>query len=303
MTHPSPHPFVALLGSLAAQGFARVALIAAVALSLAAPLVAFEREAAADPGDRDEATRTRRTKKRVVRKKRTKKTRRTKVRRKRTATKVRTTRTKVRRKKTRRTTVVRSRPSHSHTTVHHYHDSGNGSGGTARRTTARSSSSSVDPYIGVGLGVVGAERATTSEDASTGVSVQLGMRGRNLGVELGLLGVVDDSPDSAGTDGSQQLKVGGVSADARLMLPVGPVEPYALAGVGVYDLDYQDGRDEMKPAVNLGLGADVKVSDGIRLGGRYTHHGFWLDANDPGAIDADPLESAWSTMGTLSVSF
>ena len=60
------------------------------------------------------------------------------------------------------------------------------------------------------------------------------------------------------------------------------------------------GDEELTPAVDLGFGADLRLSRAFALGGRYMYHGFWLDQAHTAAGETN---STWSAMGTATVYF
>ncbi len=226
---------------------------------------------------------------------------------------------KGRRRVVRKRRVVRRRPSrtyrrtryyghyrpHRSTVVHHHHYDDRGDvvvRGEREEPTVRSRKRDrTSVYFGLGLGVVGLDNQLSNQTGS-GLGLSLGSRSGNLSLELGFLAA---SQEVEGRDDRgnlvQDLAFGGVSADARIFLPLNKtIEPYGTVGLGYYALDSTEGGENFAPALNLGAGIDVRLTREFAIGGRYTYHGFWFDdvATSMGNVD-----STWAGLFTGTVYF
>jgi hypothetical protein len=205
----------------------------------------------------------------------------------------------VRRTTTRRTRVHRG-PSYTYgpgPSAVYYYDQGRPA--PAPRTSVASSARSQDegPYFGLGVGALSVNAG--SGDAGAGLSLSLGVRSENFGLELGLLG--GSQPTTARGELSQELSLGGISGDLRVFLPTGGrFEPYLQAGLGYYSVGVGPEDQSASTAVNLGLGADLRLARSFALGGRYLYHGFWFDQVP---TQDQQTDASWSLMGTATIYF
>lgn len=154
------------------------------------------------------------------------------------------------------------------------------------------------PFLGMGLGVVDIDNDFGSE-GGTGVNLSLGVREGNLAIELGLLAAAQ--PIERRGELVQDLTIGGVSADAKLYLPLSrTLEPYGLVGLGYYAVGTDEDESDFNTSLNLGGGLDLRLTRGMAIGGRFTHHSFIFDepTNGFGATG-----DTWSALGTLTVYF
>lgn len=159
-------------------------------------------------------------------------------------------------------------------------------------------------FFDFGAGTAG---AVVSDAAPTSFGLQLGMGVRYDNVAFGVsaLGLLVDSPEGAVDAGApnQGLILGGLAADARLYLPLGPLEPYGLVGLGYYNIDDDPQTSAFRPTVDLGGGVDLRFNRSLAVGGRWTYHGYWIGANAPRADGTLQPDGAWSALGTVTVSF
>jgi len=289
---------VASLTSSTTRTVGRALLVGAVATLFAMPVVLAEASEASaqvkvigggDAGARPAPSKKRSTK-RATTKKRSSKKRATKGR-------TRTTRRVVRS----RTRVV-SGPTHV-ARVYAYNDGPSRQAGQTRtRTVTRDNALSSSAYLDFGLGVAGADTGASG----TGIAAGLGMRKGNLGLGVSALGLFADSPDQVNSKGNQGLTLGGLAVDGRLYLPLSSaIEPYAMVGLGYYSIG--NAEDQFRPTLDLGVGADFKVSRQLAVGGRYVYNGYVFDvpssSNGAPNVAGDSAGDAWSAMGTVTLRF
>ncbi len=156
------------------------------------------------------------------------------------------------------------------------------------------------PFMGMSLGLVGIDNDIGAE-GGTGVGFMVGARDDNFALELEFLAA--SQPVERRGDFVEDLQLGGVAANARIYLPVkGEIEPYGLAGVGLYSVGLADELEEptFNTAVNLGAGVDFRLLRGLAIGGRFVHHGFYF--GQP-ASDLGQTDDSWQAMGTMTVYF
>lgn len=186
----------------------------------------------------------------------------------------RTTRTHVRtRHNTRRTTSVRST-----THIHHTSTSDTRDHYNAPASPRSPSSSPLDGYLTLGLGMGGFDANQISDSALPGneFNLGLGVRGELLGFELGFhAGGYTFDPNVSGTD----IAVMGLSGDLKLQPSLGIFEPYVMAGLGGYH--FQDAflqETAVGGAVRLGGGLDLRFNSfGVGLRYLYNVYGFGND--------------------------
>jgi opacity protein-like surface antigen len=99
-----------------------------------------------------------------------------------------------------------------------------------------------------------------------------------LAVELGA-GYFESKGSPAAVVGETKLKVVPVVATGKVFLPIGPLEPYGLFGIGAYisDLELEgnntafDGSTEITYGLHAGAGLNINLSDAFFFGfeGKY----------------------------------
>lgn len=99
-----------------------------------------------------------------------------------------------------------------------------------------------------------------------------------LAVEFGL-GYFESEGSPLAAPGETKLKVVPLTATGKVFLPIGPIEPYGLFGIGAYitDLDVHDntgeveGSTEITYGLHAGAGVNLKLQDNIFVGleGKY----------------------------------
>jgi hypothetical protein len=162
-----------------------------------------------------------------------------------------------------------------------------------------------------GVGVVGTSILDQSGGPETlrtggGVSAWLGVNlSSALSVELGWLGSFHNPQTYStyyGRDTSF-LVLEGVTADAKIHLGRGPIDPYLQGGVGVYFLgDSAVGfADSVGPGYQLGGGIDLWVGRHVTLGGRALYRGIAMGPPDGGP--ADTFVHAATVEGSVAFHF
>ncbi len=154
------------------------------------------------------------------------------------------------------------------------------------------------PFLDIGAGVAA---SASSDLGAPALQLSLGMREEHFGLGVGALaywGAPADPNDPYPT--SQLMEIGGISADARAFLPLGPLEPYALLGFGYYSFG-EDTRG-FRPTLDMGVGVNLELTDGLAVGARTTYNLYLSDArfSDP---EAPSPEAFWTGLATVSLTF
>lgn len=182
---------------------------------------------------------------------------------------------------------------------------------THKKTRKTKRAKQETPYFSVGVGMVdhgGAANAVSQSDFA--IQPMIGFKfSKQLSLEAGILGFFADSvdqnttggvtdPSNTNSSGSQGLTLGGLNGAVKYVLPASKrLLPYGLAGLGFYTLGSQN--EDLRPAVDFGLGTDYRVDRDINVGARWVYTGYWLDATG----SADDPDSSWSMLATVSMRF
>jgi len=149
----------------------------------------------------------------------------------------------------------------------------------------------------VGVGVIGTSILDQSGGpellhSGGGLSAWIGVNlSRTFALELGWLGSFHNPAtyyDSYyGGTNTSFLMLEGVTADAKLHLARGPIEPYLQGGVGVYFLgDTAVGfADSVGPGYQVGGGIDIWAGRYVTLGARALYRGIAMGPPEGGPAD------------------
>jgi len=146
-----------------------------------------------------------------------------------------------------------------------------------------------------GVGVVGTSILDQSGGpellhSGGGLTAWLGVNlSRTFSLELGWLGSFHNPAEVATWHGTETsyLVLEGVTADAKIHLARGPIDPYLQAGVGVYFLgDSSVGfADSVGPGYQLGGGIDFWAGRFVTLGVRALYRGIAMGPPEGGPAD------------------
>jgi hypothetical protein len=164
-------------------------------------------------------------------------------------------------------------------------------------------------YAGVGLvgtSILDQSGGPEALHSGGGLSAWLGVNlSRAFSIELGWLGSFHNPVTYStgyGRDTSF-LVLEGVTADAKLHLTRGPIDPYLQGGVGVYFLgDSAVGyADSVGPGYQVGGGIDFRTGRFVTLGLRALYRGIEMGPRDGGP--ADTFLHAATFEGSVSFHF
>lgn len=159
--------------------------------------------------------------------------------------------------------------------------------------------SSMKPSFGI-MGDVGVNRYTRSLAAPTEPGVAYGARidlspSRNVGIELGYQGAMNDLNTRFSTDG--RINTNQVGGDLRINLvpPTydlpGHIKPFVFGGVAYQRITTQNFTPGMSNAnavaVPVGAGLEADLGDRFLIGARYTYNFLFNEADSFSGGDAD----------------
>jgi hypothetical protein len=162
-----------------------------------------------------------------------------------------------------------------------------------------------------GVGIVGTSILDQSGGPEAlrsggGLTAWIGVNlSRAMSLELGWLGSFHNPEPFATDHGSDTsfLVLEGLTADAKIHLARGPIDPYLQGGVGVYFLgDSAVGlADSVGPGYQLGGGIDIWAGRHVSLGVRALYRGIAMGPRQGGP--ADTFIHAATLEGSVAIHF